>query len=803
MCANGSASGCGAGSAPAMYARKMGRFAAPFAALAAAGAAVLVLFGPALVGSRVLGSDDVVLFAPPFTSSSSAHLEQRPSNAALNDAVYVFRPEMRLVRAAVRDGRLPTWNAASGGGRPLLAFQQVAPLYPLNWLSDIVSFRRSLAVVAAFKLLLAVTGMAVFLRRLFLRPSAVVLGSVAFGLSTVTVNFLEHPHTNVLILLPWGLAAVDRAMRSPGVTSVAILAAVVGLQVLGGHPETLAMCTLLLVAYALFRVLDADRSGLRNAQLGTVGTGLVLGVAVGAVMELPLLELARESARFTRGAQPIPLKGMIGFAMPEFWGRPDKTAFAAPVSYPGMAMYIGAVPIVFAAVGATVRPGRTARFFAAVLLVCIAAGAHTPVVAAAARAVPGLNRLNLFYLLFIAVFCVSVLAAFGLERLATTPHARRSVVTLVVAALAPLVAVATTPGLLGHLPDATRQLPALARDVPSAATAHAAAALRWGILAGFAVVLGALFVRRRAWLPALGVVAIVVTCADLVSVNRGFQPVVPIRAAEPAIPPSLAWVQAHVGDSRVAGQEESLGASLAASYGLRDLRGQDLPLLRRYRDVVYGLGATPARIGDHRPLVDLRDPSVLRLLDLFAVRYIFEPTDGPRPPGMRVVFAGQRDRVLGNPSALPAAWSTTGWRSVPDERTAAALVSRTADMENLQRVPLIEGAPPGPGTAGEVTPASVTRPDDEHVQVIARGRHAGWLVLDDSYFPGWSAKIDGSEARIYAANAAFRAVRVPAGRHVVTFAYRPASVRAGGFVSIAALLVLVVLALIGVVRKWR
>ncbi|PYV38951.1 MAG: hypothetical protein DMG09_10550, partial [Acidobacteria bacterium] len=58
-------------------------------------------------------------------------------------------------------------------------------------------------------------------------------------------------------------------------------------------------------------------------------------------------------------------------------------------------------------------------------------------------------------------------------------------------------------------------------------------------------------------------------------------------------------------------------------------------------------------------------------------------------------------------------------------------------------------------------------------------RKPGYLVLLDSYYPGWRAYLDGREAKILQANYAFRAVEVPAGKHTVEFSYRPLSFDAG------------------------
>jgi hypothetical protein len=66
----------------------------------------------------------------------------------------------------------------------------------------------------------------------------------------------------------------------------------------------------------------------------------------------------------------------------------------------------------------------------------------------------------------------------------------------------------------------------------------------------------------------------------------------------------------------------------------------------------------------------------------------------------------------------------------------------------------------------------------------------GFLLLLDTYFPGWSASVNGQPTRISRADYNFRAVSLPAGRSTVCFSYRPGSWRSGLALSVASLLAL-------------
>ena len=57
------------------------------------------------------------------------------------------------------------------------------------------------------------------------------------------------------------------------------------------------------------------------------------------------------------------------------------------------------------------------------------------------------------------------------------------------------------------------------------------------------------------------------------------------------------------------------------------------------------------------------------------------------------------------------------------------------------------------------------------LEVVAEG--AGYLLLADTYYPGWTAAVNGEEHEIRRVNGWMRAVSVPAGPTIVDFRYYP------------------------------
>jgi hypothetical protein len=295
------------------------------------------------------------------------------------------------------------------------------------------------------------------------------------------------------------------------------------------------------------------------------------------------------------------------------------------------------------------------------------------------------------------------------------------------------------------------------------------------------------------------VLVVVLTAADLVALDRGFHGSIPLSEVNPPVPTAIRYLQQHEGHARFTASS-ALPANLGQRYGLRDPRvGVDIPRPTRYYTLWTALGG----IGGDQEFFNAQYQISHHLADIFAVKYVLLGPTEPVPSWLKIVLRTGDGAVGLNSTALPRAWVAYDWRQAPG-RTNALELTLASDTTQLRDEPVLEGAPAPP--SGPPPPSGVAHflsDGNESVTVSTTAARPGYLVLDDSAYPGWVASVDGRTTRWLPANENFRAVAIPAGRHVVKFEYRPASVLVGLIVTVISAIALIVLAVIGVVLVRR
>ena len=85
---------------------------------------------------------------------------------------------------------------------------------------------------------------------------------------------------------------------------------------------------------------------------------------------------------------------------------------------------------------------------------------------------------------------------------------------------------------------------------------------------------------------------------------------------------------------------------------------------------------------------------------------------------------------------------------------------------------------------------TITRYEPERVELAVQADRPGYLVLTDSWYPGWNAAVDGRATPILRADVLFRAIQIEPGNHTVVFEYQPQSFVLGATISIISFLAL-------------
>jgi len=152
-------------------------------------------------------------------------------------------------------------------------------------------------------------------------------------------------------------------------------------------------------------------------------------------------------------------------------------------------------------------------------------------------------------------------------------------------------------------------------------------------------------------------------------------------------------------------------------------------------------------------------------------------------PDFALTYSGDV-KIYRNRRVLPRAFLVHRAVTADDETVIAALENPAFHPDETVYLALSQpwtGKPSPTANEGTVV---IRRYAPERIELDVSTRSSAYLVLTDSYYPGWRAWVDGQPAPILRADLLFRAVQVPAGEHHVRFAFQPSSLRWGALISL-------------------
>lgn len=629
-------------------------------------------------------------------------------------------------------GHLPWWNPYEATGTPLAGEMQSGALFPPNILLLLSNGQLYLHVLLE---LVAGTSTYFLLRRLGLAWCACIAGAAAFALNG-TFSWLQHAAFNPVAFLPLALLGIERARaatlarRAGGWRLLALAGA---LSFIAGFPETTYLDTLLVVVWFAWRVCEPQ---LDRSQRGAFAIKGAAGGAGAALLAAPLLVafadfgahayLGRHAgARFA--SVHLPSQGIAQLLVPYLYGPISRFGDRSGVltfQWHNVGGYITMMMLLLAGWGLMARGKRGLRILLAVWIVLVFARMYgqVPLLGHVLGWLPAMGRVEFFrYAAPTLEFAVILLAALGINDVIRDPR-RGRVLAVGLGSFAALAVVwqASQAFRLGLGPgDPDRH--------------YALASLLWGTATLLLAVLAAAIIRSPRARGGL--------LAALLAVDALAMFVVPELSAPRSVrldPQPVRYLARHLGTGRFF-TLGPLTPDYGSYYGLPSVNVNDVPTPANFAAYVSG------RL----------DPTILPTR--------FTGTSS-RPHAPTAPSAELLKRLASYRAAGVSYVLTPPGQRFPRHSAQLILVDRTASAWIYR----LTGAAPLFGTTGgrcqtrslSVTSAGVDCPAP------------ATLFYRETAMPGWSATVDGRPVS-ERSRGLFQSVRVPRGRHTVSFEFRP------------------------------
>jgi hypothetical protein len=699
-------------------------------------------------------------------------------------ALWQSEPGLIYLRDALRDGEMPLWDPFTGSGAPALANLTCAHLFPPQ---IVVALAGATSAAKNIYLLLIfwTAGFATYvvLRRHNISAAASFTGGLAFmfsgALQEVGPVLMEG---QAVAMIPVVLALTHWFVERPTWRRTACLSIAYAFVAQASFPPVLLMAFGTATVYVLLtvytRTTDTPKvAGVRFA----AAAGLSLGMS--AFLYLPAaitLAHSPQAQQFYSAAaqKTVRIRALFQLLSPTATG--GTLIYARPVMDDfDQLLYAGTFAVMLATIGAFRGRRRSPVLWLTTALVgwlTLMKLLGAPPVQWIAF-VPGFRTVHFaFYFGILLDFVIAIFVAMGIDALIrrdADDHALAAAIAVIVFSFVGLWGISRESKIWLD-PDQWRWL------------------ADWQMITMFALI-GAILIVAAQKLRSAAVARILVYgLMAAVFVEGVINTVYPRQHRFDVfahLPPYVARMR-ELPDSGRYFTAKVLDANLGSSAQVRQVDS----LYNFHESRVFDLYTAYSRPDTGISFQFLRDATVLPpdpVLDRMNVAYIavragekvthaIEAEADARKYAVR--FSDEYARIYERPS-MPRAFFTSDYRVASRDEALKLAGTEPRDRLILEERPPFASVPNAPSDPA----AQFVRNGRNHLAIRIHAGRAGLLYLADSFFAGWTARVNGRPAPILVANYAYRAVPVSAGDSLVEFDYFPAGMPAGLIISAIAL----------------
>lgn len=649
------------------------------------------------------------------------------------DTVRMMGPWRHFITEELRQGRLPIWNPHQFMGAPMLGNGQSAIWFPLNWAYLILPFNISWSLLVVLQPILAAMSMYIFLRIKKYSFWAITFISLVYGFSSWLSVWIEwNIHGFVYALLPLALAAIEKKKFWSTVSVLSLI-------VFAGHPQMALIACAGLFLYTL-----------TTSRTRWFLTSIVVVGVVTFIQWWPELVYYKEASRehqsdeFRYEKTLFPWKQIPQLLAPNFFGNPATGNFHGTANFVETTAYIGIGTVGFALLGLFRRKER--KFPLLLVLLIFLFATPTPVSFIVGKiGIPILSTSVASRWLILWPLALSILAANGIDYFIDEKRLKFLKVGWVMSLLTGLLWAGTFTETVLLRSTSQRNL-----LLPSAISV---------------LFISAMFVRRFPVRLSICLIGLV-TMVELVLFGHKIMTYTEPGFMYPNTPVLEELQQLSKDGSRFASSEGSVvETNFATQYGFFDIAGYDALYPRRVGELVWTAHheGIPFSGFPRSTVVTPTVPSKARdvLWNLAGAKWILHKDD------QFMEHPNHHNAALFDPNQFDLVWQDGKWQIYQNKLAfPRAFFMKDASWvgEGLDMVRKVYS-----DMLPEVIPATIVRYEPNRVDIAIDVPSDGYVVLTDTFYPGWKATVDGHSTQIVPAFHAFRAVKVSHGSHKAEF----------------------------------
>lgn len=711
-----------------------------------------------------------------------------PNKAQGVDVIRESYPWKHFVIESFKKGSIAFWNPYDFSGNPMMANFQSGTFYPLNLIFFPLPFNYAWTLFIFLIPVLSAQFTYLYLREIKIGKIAALFAGIVFAFSSYMVVWMQYGNIGHTILwLPLGLLLTEKLIHDFKRKYLLLLIVVLFTASLAGYIQGYFYTILILLYY--YFVKSIYNKNLLTIQTIIYVAAVLFPLLLSSFQLLPTLELFQNSSRGNYSLDAIgkllnPWWYIITVLAPDFFGNPATGNHFFFGTYIERVSYFGVIPLILALSSLFLfKKIKETAIFGLILIVSLFLSYDIlftkflylfpiPVIS---TTVPT-RILSLF------VFSGSVLAGIGLQLLLKGDKRKYFYLASGIALV--LLIIGWIAAVFNHSTISQRNL-----ILPSA------------IVTLFVIYL--LFFFNKKNLRYLFIIAIfALTLFDLF---RFFHKITPFSPSEYVYPatPIISYLQKNAGINRhwgygsgqiqtniqlidhtfVPDGHDALHARNYAEFIATSKDGKTPPLLSRSdSEVAPGFGATDFRNNYYRK----------KILNILGVKFVtMKNEEISDDPAFESVWKEGSWQIYENLHVVPRVFITDDYIVLKNKKDIIpAFYDKNFDEK---KTIILEEDPSLQKNNLQKKQIKILKYDQNTISIRTLSDADAMLFLSDTLYPGWKAAVDGKPAKIYSADYAFRAVKVPKGEHEVSFYYFPQSFKNGLILSGLALFSLVVI----------